>query len=74
MDLPGGLSFVVSGNGLRMLLPRKLLGLIYLAIGVVVAASKDYLDSVETLKQVASAVLAILLWPLLFLGIDLHVS
>ena len=51
-----------------MLLPRKLLGLIYLAIGVVVAASKDYLDSVETLKQVASAVLAILLWPLLFLG------
>jgi len=57
-----------------MLLPRKLLGLIYLAIGVVVAASKDYLDNVETLKQVASAVLAILLWPLLFLGIDLHVS
>ncbi len=57
-----------------MLLPRKLLGLIYLAIGVVVAASKDYLDSIETVKQVASAVLAILLWPLLFLGIDLHVS
>jgi len=74
VDLPGGLSFVVPGNGFRMLLPRKLLGLIYLAIGVVVAASKDYLDSVETLKQVASAVLAILLWPLLFLGIDLHVS
>ncbi|MHB1242795.1 MAG: hypothetical protein ACYC1P_05275 [Gaiellaceae bacterium] len=57
-----------------MVLPRKLLGLIYLAIGVVVAASKDYLDNVETVKQVASAVLAILLWPLLFLGIDLHVS
>jgi hypothetical protein len=57
-----------------MLLPRKLLGLIYLGIGVVVAASKDYLDSVETLKQVVSAVLAILLWPLLLLGIDLHVS
>jgi hypothetical protein len=57
-----------------MLLPRKLLGLIYLAIGVVVAASKDYLDNIETVKQVASAVLAILLWPLLLLGIDLRIN
>jgi len=57
-----------------MLLPRKLLGLVYIAIGVVVAASKDYLDNVETLKQVASAVLAILLWPLLLLGIDLRIT
>ncbi|HUH15512.1 MAG TPA: hypothetical protein VML35_06485 [Gaiellaceae bacterium] len=57
-----------------MLLPRKLLGLIYLAIGVIVAASKDYLDNVGTLKQVASAVLAILLWPLLLLGVDLRIN
>ena len=56
-----------------MLLPRKLLGLIYLAIGVFVASSKDYLDNLETLKRVLSAVLAILLWPLLLLGIDLHI-
>ena len=57
-----------------MLLPRKLLGLIYLAIGVFVASSKDYLDNLETVKRVLSAVLAILLWPLLLLGIDLHVT
>jgi ABC-type Na+ efflux pump permease subunit len=57
-----------------MLLPRKLLGLVYLAIGVVVAASKDYFDQLETVKQLASALLAILLWPLLFLGIDLRIS
>ena len=56
-----------------MLLPRKLLGLIYLVIGVFVAASKDYLENLETLKRVLSAVLAILLWPLLLLGIDLHI-
>ena len=56
-----------------MLLPRKLLGLIYLAIGVFVASSKDYLDNLETVKRVLSAVLAILLWPLLVLGIDLHI-
>ena len=47
-----------------MLLPRKLLGLIYVAIGIFVAASKDYLDNLETVKRVLSAILAILLWPL----------
>ena len=57
-----------------MLLPRKLIGLIYLAIGIFVAASKDYLDNLETFKRVISALLAILLWPLLLLGIDLHIK
>ena len=57
-----------------MLLPRKLLGLIYVAIGVFVAASKDYFEHLDTLKQVLSAVLAILLWPLLLLGVDLHIK
>jgi hypothetical protein len=57
-----------------MLLPRKLLGLIYVAIGIFVAASKDYLENLETLKRVLSAALAILLWPLLLLGIDLHID
>jgi hypothetical protein len=57
-----------------MLLPRKLLGLIYVAIGIFVAQSKDYLDNLETVKRVVSAVLAILLWPLLLLGVDLHIK
>jgi hypothetical protein len=57
-----------------VLLPRKLLGLIYVAIGIFVAASKDYLENLETVKRVVSAVLAILLWPLLLLGINLHVT
>lgn len=57
-----------------MLLPRKLLGLIYVAIGVFVAASKDYLENLDTVKRVISAVLAVLLWPLLLLGVDLHIK
>jgi hypothetical protein len=57
-----------------MILPQKLLFLVYIGVGVVVAASKDYLDNLETLKRIVSAVLAILLWPLLFLGIDLRVT
>jgi hypothetical protein len=65
--------FAPPGTPRLMLLPRKLLGLIYVAIGVFVASSKDYLDNLDTVKRVLSALLAILLWPLLLLGIDLHV-
>jgi hypothetical protein len=57
-----------------MILPRKLLLLVYVAIGVAVAASKDYLENLDTVKRLASAVLAIMLWPLLLVGIDLHIK
>jgi hypothetical protein len=57
-----------------MVLPSKLLGLIYVAIGIFVAASKDYLENLDTLKRALSALLAILLWPLLLLGIDLRIT
>jgi hypothetical protein len=57
-----------------MLLPRKLLGLISVAIGVFVANSKNYLDNLDTAKRLLSAALAILLWPLLLLGVDLHIK
>jgi Mn2+/Fe2+ NRAMP family transporter len=56
-----------------MLLPRNLIALIYVAVGIFVAASKDYFENLETVKRVLSAILAILLWPLLLLGIDLHI-
>ncbi len=50
-----------------------LLGLVYLGVGIAVAASKDYLENLETIRRIASALLAVLLWPLLLLGIDLHI-
>ena len=50
-----------------------LLMLVYLGVGIAVAASKHYFENVETLRAVGSAVLAVLLWPLLLLGIDLHI-
>lgn len=56
-----------------MLFPRKLLLLAYVVLGVIVAASKDYLENLDTARRLASAVLAIGLWPLLLLGIDLHI-
>lgn len=48
-------------------------GVVYLVVGAVVAATHDYFDHINTLKQVLSAVLAVVLWPLILIGIDLHV-
>jgi hypothetical protein len=38
-----------------------------------VAASKNYLENLDTVKRLASAVLAVMLWPLLLVGIDLRI-
>ena len=50
------------------------LGLVYIVVGVAVAASYDYFKNLETFRRIASAVLAVLLWPLLLIGIDLHIK
>jgi len=50
----------------------SLVGLIYLIIGLVVAWQRGYL-TVSVLKIVLSALLAIFLWFLVLLGVDLHV-
>ena len=50
------------------------LGLIYLIIGVVIAATHDYFKNFDTVKRVISAILAVLLWPLVLLGVNLHIS
>jgi hypothetical protein len=51
----------------------SLLFVVYVAIGAVVAYSKDYWSDIHTVKAVISALLATLLWPLLFLGVNLHI-
>jgi Mn2+/Fe2+ NRAMP family transporter len=51
----------------------SLVGIIYIVIGVAVAASYDYFENLETVRRVLSALLAVVLWPLLLLGIDLHI-
>jgi hypothetical protein len=46
---------------------------LYLIAGGIVAATHDYWSNLHTLRAVVSALLATLLWPLLLVGIDLHV-
>ena len=54
--------------------PRRLLYLVYLVIGLVVASTHDYLSNLTTIRRFLSAILAIVLWPLILLGIDLHIK
>ena len=51
-----------------------LIPLVWLVVGVVVAATHHYFEHANSLRLVGSAILAVLLWPLLFLGIDLHIN
>jgi hypothetical protein len=45
--------------------------LVYLIIGVVVALSTGY--GITSLGQLLNFILALFLWPLVLLGVDLHV-
>ncbi|WP_222266027.1 hypothetical protein [Modestobacter marinus] len=49
----------------------SLFGLIYLAVGVVVALTNGY-NSVAGVSEALSLVVAVILWPAVLLGVDLH--
>lgn len=49
------------------------LGILWLIVGIIVAATHDYFERLGTVRLLLSAVLAVFLWPLVLLGIDLHI-
>ncbi len=51
----------------------SLLGLIYVLVGIYVAFAENYI-TLRIVKLVLSALLAIFLWPLVLLGVDLHID
>lgn len=50
------------------------IGVIYLIIGLVIAYTHGYLAGLTTIGNLFSALLAILGWPLVLLGVNLHVA
>ena len=46
---------------------------IYLVAGGIIAATHHYWSNLHTLKAIVSSVLATVLWPLVLLGINLHI-
>jgi Mn2+/Fe2+ NRAMP family transporter len=45
----------------------------YLIVGALVANRHHYFAHLNTARQILSAALAVVAWPLILLGIDLHI-
>jgi hypothetical protein len=46
---------------------------LFLIIGGIVAATHHYWSNLQTVKAIASGILATVAWPLLLLGVNLHI-
>ncbi len=52
----------------------SLLTIIYVVIGIFVAIDNKYFENVDDIEAVISAVLAVLLWPLVLLDVNLMIG
>jgi hypothetical protein len=50
------------------------LGVVYLIVGVIVAAVEDYFDRLGTLERIGEAAVAVLIWPLVVFGVDVNLE
>ncbi|MDQ3881398.1 MAG: hypothetical protein M3295_10055 [Chloroflexota bacterium] len=49
-------------------------GAIYLLVGVIVAMVYNYFDHLTTLGRLLSALIAVLVWPLVLLGVHINIG
>ena len=59
---------------MRRALLSKVLFVIYVVVGVIVANSHHYFAHLDGVKPFVSAVLAVVLWPLVLLNVNLHIK
>jgi hypothetical protein len=50
----------------------SIVSFVYLVVGAVIANSHKYFTHLGNLKALVSAALAIVLWPLIILGVNFH--
>lgn len=53
---------------------KKVVLIAYLVIGVLVAAAQDYLGDVGSIGGIINLLLAVVLWPLLLVGVDFNLK
>ena len=77
---PGGLLLhrrrfpaCAAGEDEGVFLPRNILLLVYVGVGLVIASTHHYFSHIHGWRGVLSAIFAIFLWPLVLLGINLHI-
>jgi hypothetical protein len=52
---------------------RNIITIVYLVIGVIVASAQGYLGDIGDLGDAVNLLLAIVLWPLLLVGVDFKI-
>jgi hypothetical protein len=57
-----------------MLRPRISLPLIWIIIGLIVAGTHNFFDHVGSFGGILSAIVAVLLWPLILLGVKIAIA
>jgi hypothetical protein len=53
---------------------RSVITVVYVVIGVAVAAARGYLGDVGGIGDLVNLLLAVLLWPLLLLGVEFNIN
>ncbi len=53
---------------------NSIIGVIYIIIGVIIASNHGYLTNLGSVPNLLSALVAIVLWPLLLVGVNLHLA
>jgi hypothetical protein len=53
---------------------RSAITIVYVVIGVAVAAARGYLGDVGSIGDIVNLLLAVLLWPVLLLGVDFNIN
>ena len=51
-----------------------IIAIVYLVIGVLVAVNRDYLGDINSVGALIDLLLAIVLWPLVLLGVDINLA
>jgi hypothetical protein len=51
----------------------SILPLIWIVIGIVVAATHHFFEHLSTIGAILSAILAVILWPLILLGVKIAI-
>ena len=58
---------------LRRIAHSRVVLVAYVVVGALVANSHHYFAHPDSLRRIVSAVLALVLWPLVLFGVDLHI-
>jgi len=51
----------------------SIVGLVWIVAGLIVASGQGYFAHLTAVMPILSAILAVLLWPLILLGVNLHI-